>query len=69
MSANSCIGNAICVVDSGASDSASDELREFVLRYPRLFVLTGAGCSTGSGIPDYRDTQGAWKRTPPITLQ
>jgi NAD-dependent SIR2 family protein deacetylase len=33
----------------------------------RLFVLTGAGCSTGSGIPDYRDAAGAWKRRPPVT--
>lgn len=32
----------------------------------RLFVLTGAGVSTGSGIPDYRDRDGAWKRRPPV---
>lgn len=35
----------------------------------RLFVLTGAGCSTDSGIPDYRDAQGDWKRSPPATYQ
>ena len=52
-----------------AVSSDNDELQRFVNRYPRLFVLSGAGCSTGSGIPDYRDSQGAWKRTPPITLQ
>ena len=28
-------------------------LQEFVDRHRRLFVLTGAGCSTRSGIPDY----------------
>jgi NAD-dependent SIR2 family protein deacetylase len=27
-----------------------------------LFVLTGAGVSTDSGIPDYRDADGEWKR-------
>lgn len=35
----------------------------------RLFVLGGAGCSTASGIPDYRDDRGAWKRRPPVTWQ
>jgi NAD-dependent SIR2 family protein deacetylase len=35
----------------------------------RWLVLTGAGCSTGSGIPDYRDEAGRWKRPQPVTLQ
>ena len=35
----------------------------------RVFVLTGAGCSTASGIPDYRDDQGEWKRRPPVMFQ
>lgn len=38
----------------------------FLERSSRLFVLTGAGCSTESGIPDYRDAEGAWKRKQPI---
>jgi NAD-dependent SIR2 family protein deacetylase len=44
-------------------------LHEFVQRHPRLFVLTGAGISTDSGIPGYRDENGEWQRSPPITLQ
>lgn len=44
-------------------------LRNFIARHQRLFFLTGAGCSTDSGIPDYRDANGGWKRTPPVTLQ
>ncbi len=44
-------------------------LREFVRRHPRLLVLTGAGCSTGSGIPDYRDGDGGWKRARPVMFQ
>ena len=44
-------------------------LREFVDRHARLFVLTGAGCSTESGIPDYRDADGDWKREPPVMFQ
>ncbi|RRN59327.1 NAD-dependent protein deacetylase [Pseudoxanthomonas sp. SGNA-20] len=49
--------------------AAQAALAAFLARHRRLFVLTGAGISTGSGIPDYRDADGAWKRTPPITLQ
>jgi NAD-dependent SIR2 family protein deacetylase len=32
----------------------------------RVFVLTGAGVSTDSGIPDYRDEHGAWKGREPV---
>ncbi len=49
--------------------SAVDALAEFVARHPRLFVLTGAGCSTDSGIPDYRDANGDWKRRQPVRYQ
>jgi NAD-dependent SIR2 family protein deacetylase len=44
-------------------------LRDFLDRHDRLFVLTGAGCSTDSGIPDYRDANGAWKRAQPVMFQ
>ncbi|MEP7244898.1 MAG: NAD-dependent protein deacetylase [Gammaproteobacteria bacterium] len=44
-------------------------LREFVHRHARLFVLTGAGCSTDSGIPDYRDADGSWKRAQPVSYR
>jgi NAD-dependent SIR2 family protein deacetylase len=31
-----------------------------------VLALTGAGVSTESGIPDYRDERGQWKRSPPM---
>lgn len=34
-----------------------------------LMVLTGAGISTGCGIPTYRDERGVWLRSKPITHQ
>jgi NAD-dependent SIR2 family protein deacetylase len=48
---------------------AVDALRDWLASHRRVFLLTGAGVSTGSGIPDYRDAAGEWKRPPPVTLQ
>jgi NAD-dependent SIR2 family protein deacetylase len=42
-------------------------LGDFLGRHHRLLVLTGAGCSAPSGIPDYRDSSGAWKHRKPMT--
>src|SRR6187551_1668909 len=47
---------------------AAGPLEDFIGRHAKLFVLTGAGCSTASGIPDYRDADGEWKRGRPIML-
>ena len=44
-------------------------LRDFIRAHPRLAVLTGAGVSTSSGIPDYRDLQGDWKRARPVEFR
>jgi NAD-dependent SIR2 family protein deacetylase len=44
-------------------------LPDFVQRHRNLFIMTGAGCSTSSGIPDYRDGEGQWKRAQPVTYQ
>ncbi len=54
------------VADHGKS---VDTLVDFVRGHRRLFVLTGAGCSTDSGIPDYRDRRGEWKRRQPVSYQ
>ena len=43
-----------------------DPLTEFIASHERLFVLTGAGISTASGIPDYRDERGEWKQQKPM---
>jgi NAD-dependent SIR2 family protein deacetylase len=44
-------------------------LHDFIQAHPRLCVLTGAGVSTSSGIPDYRDEDGAWKRARPVEFR
>jgi len=40
-----------------------------LLRGQRLVVLSGAGCSTDSGIPDYRGPTGALRKRQPIQYQ
>lgn len=57
--------------DTAQRDTRSDAaaLADFLARHGRLAVLTGAGVSTESGIPDYRDVDGAWKCSPPMQHQ
>jgi NAD-dependent SIR2 family protein deacetylase len=43
-----------------------DNLDRFISEHASLAVLSGAGVSTGSGIPDYRDRNGDWKHAQPI---
>jgi NAD-dependent SIR2 family protein deacetylase len=44
----------------------SSLLTEFIAGHESIFVLTGAGISTASGIPDYRDESGDWKQQKPM---
>ncbi|WP_332851893.1 NAD-dependent protein deacetylase [Duganella sp. S19_KUP01_CR8] len=43
-----------------------DHLSGFLQRHRRVLVLTGAGLSTASGIPDYRDKDGVRRGRTPI---
>ncbi len=54
---------------SASVAAAVEALRGFLDRHRRPLVLTGAGISTGSGIPDYRDLDGSWRRAQPVTFQ
>ena len=44
----------------------TNALAQFITDHPRLTVLSGAGCSTGSGIPEYRDDNGDWMHAKPV---
>src|SRR5215210_1343868 len=45
-------------------DSAVENARRWVGESSRVVVLTGAGISTESGIPDFRGPQGVWTKNP-----
>lgn len=45
-------------------DSTIQEVRHWVDSARKIVVLTGAGISTDSGIPDFRGPKGVWTRNP-----
>jgi len=51
------------------TDDPIDALRRRIERATRIVVLTGAGISTDSGIPDFRGPQGLWTREPAAERQ
>ncbi|MEE8364368.1 MAG: NAD-dependent protein deacetylase [Gammaproteobacteria bacterium] len=44
-------------------------LLDLFKNHNQVVVLTGAGVSTASGLPDYRDENGAWKHSRPMEYQ
>jgi NAD-dependent deacetylase len=44
-------------------------LTDYLRAAQRMLIFTGAGISTGSGIPDFRGPQGVWTRRKPVYYQ
>src|SRR5690348_15474642 len=46
--------------------SEIDRLASLIGAAKKILVFTGAGISTGSGIPDFRGPEGVWKKRQPV---
>lgn len=52
------------MTDAAPDAPVPPQVAAWMARAERVTVLTGAGCSTDSGIPDFRGPQGVWTRNP-----
>jgi len=51
------------------SNQALELVKSWIAQARRVVVLTGAGISTDSGIPDFRGPQGVWTKNPAAEAQ
>ncbi len=61
--------DAWSVPPEGDETALGHALAGFLRDHQRVAVLTGAGVSTASGIPDYRDADGQWKHSRPVMFE
>ena len=50
-------------------ESVSATIVDYIRAATNALIFTGAGISTGSGIPDFRGPQGVWTRRQPVYFQ
>lgn len=50
-------------------DKDLEALKKLIHKSGRILIFTGAGISTGSGIPDYRGPEGTWTKREPVLFQ
>lgn len=50
--------------DGNPTESSESRAAEIISRSTRITVLTGAGISTDSGLPDFRGPNGLWTKNP-----
>jgi NAD-dependent deacetylase len=50
-------------------DTQTEQLTELITRANAILVMTGAGVSTASGIPDFRGPNGIWNTMRPVYFQ